>query len=465
MNILDSLKGLLTDELVTKSADTLNEDTNSISKVMQGSLPAILGGLLNAHSESQVTLSGLFDKAAQDDDTDEGISEALIAGIFGDKANGMINILTNLGGLKNEGSAQSILGIVSSLVASFFGKKMQENGLGFGSMLNMIGEEKEAIIANAPKGVISTLGLQEGPWEGVKDAVGKTTAAVTGAAGAVADRIEKTVVDAEDAVEKVVDTTTTAVHNAASNTTANSKKLMKWLWPLLLLAAFIAGMIWFMKGCNKDINENTDRVAETSVIDDEMKDSSASTSATPEASQEEIDAMGGVLDDAGNWIATKGEAISIKLDNGIELMSTKGSVVDKLYQFISAPDAVADKKKAENWFNFEDVLFETGSTKLKSSSENQLKNVVEVFKAFPNVRFKLGGYTDNTGSEDVNIKISNDRAEAVYNKLISLGAEQVSFDANKPYEGYGSKHPICTGNDTEECKAQNRRIAIVVTKK
>ena len=61
------------------------------------------------------------------------------------------------------------------------------------------------------------------------------------------------------------------------------------------------------------------------------------------------------------------------------------------------------------------------------------------------------------------MKLSEQRAKTVYNKLIALGAEQTSFDA-KPYEGYGPQHPI-EDNSSESGRAQNRRIAISVRQK
>ena len=490
MNILDSLKSLVTDELVSKAAGALGEDSGAISKVMQGAIPSVLGGLMGSGSKNQDMLSGLFGQAANDDNlmgnilgglsgnentAGGGIIDSLVGGIFGDKANGIVNILTNLGGFKNEGSSKSILGVIGSLAASYFGKKMMKDGLGFGSILNMIGGEKEAIMAAAPEGMMATMGVKAGPWEMVKDVVGNLTGAVTGAVGTAADGAGKVAEAAGDAAKGAVSATTGAAAKVAegagdlaSDAVDGAKKGMKWLWPILLLAALALGIIWFMKGCNKEEvkggDENvTNSVAATTDSVVEKVDGAGETAT--DAGTEVANTVGGALDDAGNWIATKGEVISIKLDDGTELASTKGSVVDKLHQFVSAPDAPADKEKAENWFNFEDVLFKTGSSKLKSGSEAQLKNAVAILNAFPNVKVKLGGYTDNTGAEDVNIKISNNRAKAVYNKLISLGAQRASFDTEQPYEGYGPKHPICQANDTDACKAQNRRIAIVVTDK
>jgi outer membrane protein OmpA-like peptidoglycan-associated protein len=90
----------------------------------------------------------------------------------------------------------------------------------------------------------------------------------------------------------------------------------------------------------------------------------------------------------------------------------------------------------------------------------EVTNIAEILKAFPNVELKIGGYTDNVGKEELNQKLSADRAFNVVKALVEQG-----IDSNRVVaEGYGSKYPVAA-NDTEEGRAQNRRIAVRVTKK
>lgn len=145
-----------------------------------------------------------------------------------------------------------------------------------------------------------------------------------------------------------------------------------------------------------------------------------------------------------------------KLTSGVELNLPEFGVENKLLAFIKSDKAV-DK---ETWFDFDRLTFETGSATLKGESREQLKNIAEVLKAYPNVNVKLGGYTDNTGDANSNLKLSNDRAQSVKAALQELGIDEDRLEA----EGYGQEHPVA-GNDTEEGRAQNRRISIRVTKK
>ncbi|AEI49483.1 sodium-translocating pyrophosphatase [Runella slithyformis] len=151
-------------------------------------------------------------------------------------------------------------------------------------------------------------------------------------------------------------------------------------------------------------------------------------------------------------------AATLKLDNGLELnIAANGNPVEVgLIDFIRSDKAV-DKT---TWFDFDRLLFETGKSTLKPESQEQLKNVAEILKAFPAVNIKLGGYTDNTGDANANLKLSGDRAAAVESELVAMGIDNNRIDS----EGYGDQYPVAS-NDTEEGRAQNRRISVRVTKK
>ena len=95
-----------------------------------------------------------------------------------------------------------------------------------------------------------------------------------------------------------------------------------------------------------------------------------------------------------------------------------------------------------------------------TKSEEQLKNIVEILKCYPKAKFKIGGYTDNTGNPEANMKLSQERANTVVSSLVGLGIEAGRLEA----EGYGDQHPVAS-NDTEEGRAQNRRIALRVMEK
>jgi len=177
----------------------------------------------------------------------------------------------------------------------------------------------------------------------------------------------------------------------------------------------------------------------------------------------EIDYIKGKLDSITNdFIYDIGEAVSLKLPDGTEWRVGQNSSECKLFTFLNSPDVKVDTDdKSKGWITLDRLYFNTGTARLTSNSDNQLKNIVMILKFFPNSKIKIGGFTDNTGTDEINYQISTERARITAEGLITLG-----IDADRvAYEGYGSQHPVCPGNDTDMCRALNRRIAIRVTNK
>jgi K(+)-stimulated pyrophosphate-energized sodium pump len=104
------------------------------------------------------------------------------------------------------------------------------------------------------------------------------------------------------------------------------------------------------------------------------------------------------------------------------------------------------------------LVFDTDSATLRPESQEQLQNIAAIRKAYPNVRVKIGGYTDSTGDPDANLRLSQARANTVTAELARLGVSSDRMQA----EGYGAQHPVAD-NSTEEGRARNRRISIQVT--
>jgi len=84
---------------------------------------------------------------------------------------------------------------------------------------------------------------------------------------------------------------------------------------------------------------------------------------------------------------------------------------------------------------------------LQAGSQEQLRNVAEILKAYPNVHVKVGGYTDNRGDAAANIRLSQQRADSVKQQLTGLG---IAVEAD---------------NSSEEGRRKNRRISLHVTQK
>lgn len=161
--------------------------------------------------------------------------------------------------------------------------------------------------------------------------------------------------------------------------------------------------------------------------------------------------------EGGDGGAAASGIISRVLPSGAEMSVAAGGVEDKLIGFIS--DETAEISKAV-WFDFDRLNFETGSAALTADSMDQVGNIQAILEAYPAVNLKIGGYTDNKGSEQANMRISQARADAVVAALVERGVDPARLEA----EGYGPQHAVAS-NDTAEGRARNRRIAVSVRAK
>ena len=176
---------------------------------------------------------------------------------------------------------------------------------------------------------------------------------------------------------------------------------------------------------------------------------------------DEVVVIDGMLNADGNFEYNVGDLFQLSLFDNTMLEVGKNSSEAHLVKLIEDKSLTTPEQFKENWITLDRTYFKTGSDELTEGSEQQLKNIVAILKAYPKVAIRLGGYTDNTGSAEGNLKLSERRANSVLNKLVTLGANKAQLSA----QGYGQEHPVCPANDTDECKAKNRRIDIRLTAK
>lgn len=128
-----------------------------------------------------------------------------------------------------------------------------------------------------------------------------------------------------------------------------------------------------------------------------------------------------------------------------EIQKTKS--FDTIYQSLLSKNKVVLKN----------IFFNTDEWQLLPESYKELNNLISFMQNNPQINIKVNGYTDNSGIEENNIKLSLKRAEAIVDYLIKAGVlkERLSFS------GLGSSYPI-ESNNTEQGKAMNRRVEIEI---
>jgi outer membrane protein OmpA-like peptidoglycan-associated protein len=446
MSILNSLAGMITPELLSGVAGHLGENNDGVKKAMGGIFPTLLSGFMNSKQEDHSMLSGLLNQAGGDNGNIvtsllgaltggnsnsgiAGIGSQLVSGLLGGKAGAAVNLISSLAGIKS-GSSSSLMNIGGSLLASFLGKKMLGDKLNIGGIMSMITGQKSEIMAAAPAGLASTLGFSNM----VDDAKSTINTA------------------ASTATRNVVDTTTSTGGNGGGG--------MKWLLPLLLLGALVAGLAYFLKGCNK--TEGSAEGTEVHADATAPVDANAATTAT--VTTTDAPAATGAAT-AATTPATAGavESIKVKLVDGTEINANKGGVEDKLVSFLSSTNAKFDPNdKAANWYDFDNLNFDLGKSTITSGSMVQIANLAAILKAYPALKIKVGGYTDKKGDDASNKKLSQSRADAVIAALKAKGANVAQLTGA---EGYGEELAKVEESASDEARRADRRTAVRIMAK
>lgn len=117
------------------------------------------------------------------------------------------------------------------------------------------------------------------------------------------------------------------------------------------------------------------------------------------------------------------------------------------------------KFEPDKVYTLKNVNFETGKSTLTTSSYSALNELVGALKDNPPMVIEIAGHTDNIGTDEANLSLSQDRANTVMKHVISKGIASNRISA----KGYGATQPIAS-NDDEEGRKQNRRTEVRIIK-
>ncbi len=161
------------------------------------------------------------------------------------------------------------------------------------------------------------------------------------------------------------------------------------------------------------------------------------------------------------WYFSRGERSKICEPYGIREIIREVPVeveVEKIIiDTVYVKDAIVDAVQQERAFVLENVRFKFDKDLLTEEAKIILSNAAKVLNEYPEYKFEILGHTDNIGSDEYNMKLSERRANAVRDYLISQGV-----DADRLYAaGCGERKPVAD-NSTEIGRAINRRIEFSV---
>ncbi|MBK9642440.1 MAG: OmpA family protein [Saprospiraceae bacterium] len=416
MNLIESLKAHLTPNLITGVSEYLGESELAVKKGFDAAIPTILGGILHA-SSNKSTMDQIWDLINQMDNepsslenlfelnASESFGNSLLEILTGQKNQAVTAALASFADFKSEASSAKILTLVASFVLNYLKKKVLSEDYGISGLTTWLGGHKNEIQTSVPSSIFSILNLGN-PGEMVE------------------------VIKSSQPQEFI----------------QTGNNWIMWLIGLLALLSFL----WLvMKGCNK--NERTDKVGSTVMTVDST---SMKTAELNKNASSQISGIDSIIQ--AKW-ALLGNMTKLSLPGGVEINFPENGVEGRLVNFIKDKNKKIDKT---TWFDFDRILFESGSSNLNPASINQINNITSILKTFPDVQVKVGGYTDNVGDPIANKKLSQNRAESVTSALVANGIEAKRMEA----EGYGQEHPVAD-NNTETGRDLNRRVSLRVTKK
>lgn len=420
MNILDTFKSMLGDQGVAKIAEMLGLDGAMVSKALEGGLPAILGGLATKASSAKGageltdlikggTLPTSLDDLAGSHATEEGKVAAaqsgtdLLGSIFGGKLDSVLGGLGKFSGLDKLGLG-SLLAAIAPMFLGWLGKQVPggvSNSSQFAGFLSSKADEVSGGLGGELKTLLGGFGL------------GSLAGAASGAVSSVASAAS-------------------SIPSAMPAPSSKGITGLGWLVPLIVVG--LAGLGWWYT--QRPESEAAEKPAVATEAPTHVPEPSAQA---PEPAP------------TANGMTEK------ELPGGVKLSFAADSVESKLIAFIEDASKPVDKK---TWFTFNGLLFDTAKATLMPASMPRLQNVAAILNAYPNVKLKIGGYTDNVGNPDANLKLSDARAKTTMAELVKLGIAADRLAA----EGFGDQFPV-GDNNTDEGRQKNRRIDVRVTAK
>ncbi|WP_266362024.1 OmpA family protein [Tellurirhabdus rosea] len=140
--------------------------------------------------------------------------------------------------------------------------------------------------------------------------------------------------------------------------------------------------------------------------------------------------------------------------DNIDLTQAKG------YQEITGKELKLVPIEVGRAVRLNNIFFDLGKATLREESFPELDRVVTTLNENAQMTIEVGGHTDNTGSRDLNARLSQDRADAVREYFIGKGIEPDRIAS----KGYGESRPVAP-NESEEGRQTNRRVEFTITKK
>lgn len=455
VHLLSLLASQFTPAVIDRLGTELAEQPDAIRKAADGAVPTLLGALtrrVQATGGASSVISLLAGDAYRDapfdvsqvlDSPDETrraatVSEPFLAELFGDQLDRTNELLSIYSGTK-PASSHTVLGLAASVLMGVLGRQEEEKGLSAHNLETMLLGQATEFRKALPSGLDAVGSILN------FDALQTPTGPQTEVQGA--DNFSGTIINP----------------NIPKSPEGDRRmENVRWLrWAMVAMGVLVAALIIQKCTQNESSTEGISTDSTARVESDAVEDTSAATK------QSILEANGQVADSTASGAlgmrdssagATKDTAmmpdvmVQTELPGGRKLTLGQRSFTNLLAQFIASKP-----KNPARTFTFDGLTFETSSARITTASRPEVNNLIEIMKAYPDLRIRIEGHTDNMGNPDTNRELSLSRANAVKSALSAAGIADVRVTTR----GYGATKPTAS-NETEAGQQRNRRIDVAI---
>lgn len=360
INYYNSLRSLVSHEMISKAATVLDESEERISGTSSSIIASLLGVMLKNGGTPQIM--NILEEAGRRNILLEfrelwaeqptlkqlKIGDDFLQHLLGDKAADFTDPIAKNNGISNV-AANKLIAMIAPLFCGFLGNKLVKENKTMSMLLNEIRSEKNDFIGMIPSDLIKSFGLSS-----------------------------------------VLNTDTKK---------EDKKNNYNWvIWVVLVVLLLL--LLWGWRSCRSDETERpVEQVATTDTI--------AQTPTTQQSSSS--------ANRASN-VLTLPDSTKINVyEKGVE---------DAMVKFLQSDEykKAKDSELKEKWFEFDNITFEFGSsTELKPESETQLDNIASILKNYKDARIKIAAFADKKGTEAANLKVSQERAKTIESLLEKRG--------------------------------------------
>jgi len=452
MNLLDGVKGMLTNTVVDKAAEVLGIENKMMKSALKMFLPAIIGGVINkgATEKGAGGLLDLFKKGGYGDDNisdlpsilgdsnkREGFLESgmdILGSVLGGNKSGLLDMLLKATGINKSGGS-SLMSFLAPIVINKLAGYVFKNKLNASGLSSYLNDQKGGIMSMVP---------------GLGNVLGGSSASA----------------------------------NLGSSTHTSSESsgggFLKYLLPLLLLGGLAW---WFMnKGGEKtevtstktemtDNKKSTTEVTKSTKVT-ENSDGNGKVVATPTTSSYSLNSNGDLvnasgsiavakgsykLDDAGNLVGEGGRIIMPAASIGSDLLAkikgilgmvgSAGATLEQMKAMFG--DMIVKKAGAKSSYGLSQIKFNQENHKIENFSKAEVMGLAEALKSNAKGKIEVQVYTGAAENDKANNKLSETRATVIRDMLVTLGVDKGQIEA----VGKGS---------SDAAKAKMEKVDIVI---